>query len=436
LELCHAGSHQLGEIFDFTLSSSPVQMDKDGVDIARIPLMNLALANRALSTASFPQATHELVEAAMTFFKDFIPVKAAWSHAILQADEAQAAVKHIEQTLNFAGSLQAVAPPSCVDSQSVDDACAHALDQVVHLARNGVALPSMFAEYVRQAIDSAGAHLLASAPPACPDARIMWSEEALKLQLIPVPHVVSALRSICQSLSSEELYDIGNATSQPCAEVVRLLAAIRWITDPKCRNTPGWIDVKLALMDTDLFIAGLQDWDPVTHCSVARINRARDLLLGCWQWAASGGDGSASLAILFAWASLVVAFLPILDMAQRLTPVLKAVTQAKLKSQKGPKNKQKQWKANAWASSLFLLDGTSERWWWLSLIRPSASMALPWTDCDDGGVTDQQGSIHDFDEEQLARSLQLDAQAQELDQALRRRQERNDQHHEQGGWHG
>jgi len=411
-EVLPGGSDPLGEFSDFQLRADPLAVDHQVVGTSQVPLMNLALAKRVLSAGCAMPAMEEFVGAMSVFFMDFVPLRAAWTHAVRLADEAQRALTESEEVAAFAASLESIGKPHCMDIEGVKTAAAHAMDKVQQLARHGVALPAMYVEYVRQAIDDAGMHLLANPPAAEPDARIRWSEAAIAIQLAPIPHVSTALKGIAHSLSAEDLEQLVNTNSVPSTECVRLLGAVIWTIQPECRCNPSWVEVKLALADAAKFLEQLQAWSPMSDGSVARITRSRDLLLGNWSWAAAGCDGSPTLGSLFAWISLVVASLPITDMAQRLTPVYKSVKQGIAKSLKVSAQKQRLAKTKAWNAALFLLDGAGEHWWWLGLIRPTAHMDMPWTDSEDGGVSESHPNDH-ADEERPRRE-QMSAQSEQI----------------------
>jgi len=381
-------SADLQELPDFQLRAEPMSLDQNTVETSQVPLINLALAWRALSAGEASPAVHEFVGAMSVFFTDFLPLRAAMRHTALQAEEARNALKESEAVAAFAGSLESIGKAHSIDIHGVRTAAEYAMDQVQVLARGGVALPAMYVEYIRQAIDDAGVHLLANPPAADPSARIRWSEAAMAIQLAPLPHFSTALKGIAKIIDAEELQQFANRKVAPDAECVRLIGAVLWAMQPACRCNPGWVEAKLALGDAAGFVENLQAWSPVRDVSVARITRSRDLLLGIWAWAAAGCGGSSALCSLFAWVSLVVSFVPIADMAQRLTPVFKAVKQGIAKSQRAPANKQMLAKSKAWTAALFLLDGPehAEAWWWLRLIRPAAHMELPWTTTEDGGV--------------------------------------------------
>lgn len=396
-------SADLQELSDFQLRAEPMSLDQETVATSQVPLINLALAWRALSAGEVSQAVHEFVGAMSVFFTDFLPLRAAMRHTALQAEAARNALKESEEVAAFAGSLESIGKAHSIDIHGVRTAATYAMDQVQVLALRGVALPAMYVEYIRQAIDDAGVHLLANPPAADPSARIRWSEAAMAIQLAPLPHFSTALKGIAKIIDVVELQQFGNRKIAPAAECVRLIGAVLWTIQPSCRCNPGWVEAKLALGDAAGFVENLQAWSPVRDVSVARVTRSRDLLLGIWAWAAAGCGGSAALCSLFAWVSLVVSFVPIADMAQRLTPVFKAVKQGIAKSQRAPANKQVLAKSKAWTAALFLLDGPehAEAWWWLRLIRPAAHMELPWTDTEDGGV----GHGNDRTEEEAENSI-------------------------------
>jgi hypothetical protein len=302
-------------------------------------------------------------------------------------------------------------PKNCKNVEGVKNAADHAVGQIQRLAQTGIALPAMYVEYVRQAIDSAGINLLSNPPAADPGARIKWSEAAMSIQLAPLPHFSTAMKGLARSISACEVESL--ASEVLTAEPVRLLGAVIWVVQPECKCNPSLVEVKSCLIDAPKFVDALQEWMPVRDTSVARLTRARDLLLGIWSWIASGCGGNHTLASLFAWVSLAIAIMPFADMAQRLMPVYKAVKQGVTKSPKTPTREQKLAKAKAWSAALFLLDGPSEAWWWLGLIRPAAHMEKPWVDGEDGGV--RESPVYEHGDDKMPRLISKRATVEKME---------------------
>merc|ERR1719223_109742 len=100
-------------------------------------------------------------------------------------------------------------PPSMSDSDGVALAAAQASDQVVVLAQMGLSLPALHVEFVRRAIDVAGESLLSAPPEADELARLQWADKAMAIQLAAIPHFVSALTRIAESLPVDELEELG-----------------------------------------------------------------------------------------------------------------------------------------------------------------------------------------------------------------------------------
>lgn len=207
----------------------------------------------------------------------------------------------------------------------------------------------------------------------------------MAIQLAPLPHFGAALSAMARGIDLQDLQALSQGF-EPVTECVRLLGAVIWVVQSDCRCNPAWSDIKHAISKPQDFVQSMVDWSPIRDTSVARITHARSLLLGIWGWVSSGCGGSKALGTVFAWVSLVVTLLPLSEMAQRLTPVYKAVKQGIAKSERAPPEQRFLAKAKAWTAALFLLDGPGEHWWWLRLIRPSAEMDMPWTDGEDGGV--------------------------------------------------
>jgi len=381
-ELCPSGQQSL----NLQAFSEPAKLDLEAIQSLRIPLQNLAAARRAMAAGECSPAVEKFVNIMHVFYNDFVPLRAEWVQALVAVEEARQALQHAEEVVAFASSLKRMdRPPQSTDVDGVVKATVRSLDQVQLLAKQGLALPAVHVEYVRMAIDSAGAHLLANPPCADPANRIRWSEAAMAIQLAPLPHFGSTLAAIARGIDCQGLQALSREF-EPATECVRLLGAVIWVVQADCRCNPSWSDIKSILAKPQEFVDTLAEWSPIRDTSVARITHARGLLLGIWGWVAFGCGGSKALGTIFAWVSLTVTLLPLSEMAQRLTPVYKAVKQGITKSERAPPEQQYLAKAKAWTAALFLLDGPGEHWWWLRLIRPSADMDMPWTDGEDGGV--------------------------------------------------
>jgi hypothetical protein len=373
----------LGDFVDFKVRTDPVIVDRELVSMSQVPLINIALAKRMLAAGDFQPAMDEFVGTMSIFFNDFLPLRGAWMQAVILAEEAQLALRESEEVAAFASSLESLGKPHCWDADGVKTAAAYATDRIQNLAHHDIALPAMYVEYVRQAIDDAGMHLLANPPAHDPGARLQWSEAAMNIQLASVAHFSIALKGFAKRLSVKDIDQL--ACRSASTECLRLLGAVMWTLQPECRCNLGWTEIKQVLADSPQFLESLQAWTPIRDASVARITRARDLLLAIWGWAAAGCGGNKTLMTLFSWASLAAAILPIADMAQRLTPVYRALKQGIARVDRVPDDKKRLATAKAWTAALFLFDGNGERWWWLRLIRPAAKM-VPWADSEDGGV--------------------------------------------------
>merc|ERR1712107_155011 len=165
----------------------------------------------------------------------------------------------------------------------------------------------------------------------------------------------------------------------------------------ECRCNSSAADAKFWLSRGDALVEKLASWNPVRDATSQMLARARDLLLGTWPWVSTGCSGHNALKILFAWASFAVVLLPLVEMAQLLIPVHRAVKRGLAKVKKASESTSALAKARAWTATLFLLDGQDAPFWWLQLIRPSARMGPPWLDGEDGGLAEASREDKDGD---------------------------------------
>jgi hypothetical protein len=411
-----------GRHVDLYVHTTPVALDHESLKSLKVPIYNMVFAKRFLSAGTKP-GVESLIRALECFYDKYIPLRAALFQAAALREDSQHALRESIKVVSVASSLSAsVKIPVGCDASCVKKVAAHAMRQVEHLARMGVALPAMNVEHVRQAIDAAGLHLLANPPAPDPGARIRWSEKAMGIQLVALPNFSTALKGIAHSIRSQDLSCFNVKNAVPSTEFIRLMGAVMWVVQPDCTNSPTWDEVKLFLADTSKFVERLESWTPMRDVSASKSARAQIILLGIWAWVADGCNGNLTLSLLFAWVSLAVAITPLVDMAQRLTPVYKAIKQGITKVERAPANRQKLVTSRAWTRALFLLDGPGENWWWIKLIRPAASMDTPWVDEDDGGVGASHGSDTGVDNNQRNSdskdSLQEDSVTKIVNQSL------------------
>lgn len=378
----------------------PLQLTPSAIRSLQVPQTNLALARfLAKQHTSYPcpnagtavavAAVQNFVNVMHMFYYEFVCERYAASEATAAQEEAEAALRHVEASVHLASTLVALHDiPVCSDLDAVMKVASDVADQVLLLAEHGLALPAFHVEYVRQAIDSAGAQLLSSPPLPDPGERLLWAEQAMKLQMAPLPHFANCLQAIArQHVDPTELQELAReGVKPPAAEGIRLLAAVTWVVDASCRSDPSWADSRQCCKDAEAWVEKLAKWSPVRDCTPQRLARARELLFGCWSWVSAGCGGSKTFGVLFAWASFAVVLLPMVEMAQRLIPVHRAVQKGIAKWQKVPKEQEAIAKARAWTAALFLLDNNDEPWWWLQLIKPASEMDPPWLDGEDGGL--------------------------------------------------
>mmetsp|Transcript_53905 Transcript_53905/g.150574 ORF Transcript_53905/g.150574 Transcript_53905/m.150574 type:complete len:560 (+) Transcript_53905:3-1682(+) len=371
------------------ICTKPMSLDKHGVRSLSVPQANLSLARRALDAAGseVPDVVQDFVRAMESFYAEFVPQKFEAAIAAAAAREAEQALAHAEDVAELAGRIvQVTNPPQCHDAEGVVAVAGLARQQLEALAARGLALPALYVEHVRQAIDSAGMAFLDAPPDADPGERLKWSEAVVAIQLAPLPELGQCLASIARTINVEQLEDHACGKSAPSLECQRLLVAAIWAVKAECRCDSSWGDIRQMVGEgAGSFVQVLVDWDPVQNSSADRLCRARELLLGLWRWAATGCGGSAALQTLFAWVSLAVALLPISVAGQRLQLVHQRLRRGLAKvSEAAPEQAQKA-REKAWTAALFLLDSPDEEaWWWLQLIRP-ASSRTPWADVEEAG---------------------------------------------------
>eukprot|EP00930_Biecheleria_cincta_P084692 TRINITY_DN74140_c0_g1_i1.p1 TRINITY_DN74140_c0_g1~~TRINITY_DN74140_c0_g1_i1.p1 ORF type:complete len:1508 (-),score=318.44 TRINITY_DN74140_c0_g1_i1:112-4635(-) len=333
------------------------------------------------------------VEIVRDYYMDFAPQR-AHAVAVMQASlQAEAALANTQQVLHFAACLHSTyQAPACVTVEHVRAATTTVGEQLLALARTGLALSWPHVEYVRRAMDSAGLAMLANPPAADPHQRLVWAEAIMSVQLVSLPIIEDTLRAIARSIDADEVVAIASLPEPPevgpntaGAGLERLLAALAWVFEADCNVDRRWAETSQLVAHTG-FVDELASWSPLRDGDTARLARARDILLEVWSWVSSGCGGCFSFQILFAWLSLAVALADLIELGARLKPVHKVIEHGLEKVGRCKPEQKKAAAAKAWTSALFLLDGTAEAWWWLKLIRGSDQAVKPWTDSADGGV--------------------------------------------------
>lgn len=372
---------------DFSLDA--VSLTDKFIRTLKVPQVNISVARRSLASREWsPPAVVEFVAAMDAFYTDFAAQRLSAGAAAAAAAEARAALRTAGEVVAFASTLCKMdEPPPCRSAEAVAEVAAAAAEQLALLARRGLALPAVHVEYVRRAIDHAGLSMLSEPPAADSGDRLRWAEAAMAVQLAPLPHFQEALSGAAAALEARALEEAMQPRSAPSMEITRLFAAVFWIVDADCRCDYNWANTRqLISADIDGFIEGLAKWQLLHDGSLARLSRARDLLLEIWDWVALGCGGNHTLCMLFSWASLVVVLLPFVDLWQRLAPLHREVRKGIARVDRATPQQAAVVKAKAWTSALFLLDASGQAWWWLQLIRPAAGQEPPWTDAEDGGV--------------------------------------------------
>eukprot|EP00929_Paragymnodinium_shiwhaense_P018704 TRINITY_DN12989_c0_g1_i1.p1 TRINITY_DN12989_c0_g1~~TRINITY_DN12989_c0_g1_i1.p1 ORF type:complete len:1783 (+),score=317.30 TRINITY_DN12989_c0_g1_i1:157-5505(+) len=378
----------------------PTRLTAGVIKALQVPLTNIAAARHALrlagdaapAPASAQAAVAKFVQVMEMFYFDFVLQRAFWSSTVQVDAEAAEALRCTQLARSIASSLKRMADPTdCHDLEGVLAITDSAAAQIALLATHGLTLPAVHIEYVRQAMDSVGRKLLASPPKPEPEERLRWADQAMAIQRAPLPRFGNTLAEMSLSICPDALRKLGEQLKTPEPEAIRLLAAAIWVVDSSCRCDISWPDAQARLADSHGFVSVLSNWSPVRDGNSRRLARARELLLGSWDWVAAGCGGNMVLSTLFAWTCLAVTLLPMVEMAQRIQPVHRAVTKGieridKAVADQVAPEQLESIKARAWTSALFLLDSDDEPWWWLQLIRPTVRMDPPWMDCEDGGV--------------------------------------------------
>jgi len=334
----------------------------------------------------------DFVQVMESFFFDFVPQRAAAAAAAAAQVEAFAALGLAEAGAALASQVQSFKAESCTCAEDVAKAAEMAARQLQFLGERGLAMPSPHVEFVREAVDRAGAMLLSSPPSPQPISRLRWSESAMAVQLALVAPFRRAFIGIAKAVDVEDV-KLQLNESKGC-EAESLLAATFWVLQRDCRCDASWEQCVQMLQPstTGTFSERLAAWWPSsTDSEFERLHRARELLCKVWAWAARGCGGSLGLGQLYAWVALAVELTPLADIEQKLEKVHQAVCQNVAKVERASPEQQPMAAAKGWTATLFLLDTPAQPWWWLGLIRSGVAARPPWMDFADGGVGMAEG---------------------------------------------
>jgi len=382
-------------------SAAGVRLNSQLVKSMQVPLLNIASARRAAALTSNakknsggpPQVKEMFLNLLSVFYLDWVPQSSALSAAWALTQQTCRTMSQVRGMVELVKPFSEV-PDGTPDLAGVNKVSAAAAQQLEALAQHGLGFPVAHVECARRALDKAGIALLENPPGPDPGLRLRWAEQAMALQLAPLPHFGRALSSIAGLLVAEELQTPLRvlAGASPPVELVRLVAAAIWVVTPDCQRDSGWVDVRTALQSGEAFVQSLVNWLPLRDADLTRLARAHQLLLEVWDWVADGCGGFKAYGALFAWVSLAVGLSPLLDKAQRLAPLHTAVKQSINRIDRAAPEKRALVQDKAWTSALFLFDGAGDKeaWWWLSLIRTNKNMELPWMEGEDGSVAEEE----------------------------------------------
>jgi len=376
-----------------------------------VPVAGLAAASSAVDpwvTGRLAVVVTEFVQTIPFFFEHYMPLRAAWAAAVEAAAEAANALQRAKVSLAAATCLEGLAT-ACSTEASGSGASGvgeHAWAVVLHaedgqslvqaLASAGCPLPARLLVRAQSAASSATRALLAAASsperrPVAVGDKLRWVHEVLSGQLGPFSFFVEELSSLAGLLSESELAALvprsGPLLRRPTQSqrgfashpgILALAAALCWLLQRDCRDDLTWPEAGRWMGNGSEVLSAMRSWQPLELVGegVARLERARLLLIDQLPWLASGCDGNQAAAKLFAWAATAASLAPpLLLEASELRPVLQAVAAAMAHRDSASGGNPESQDAAAWADARAELHRVGDPTWWLRLCGCEAKAA-------------------------------------------------------------